>query len=47
MLGSADEIAGLIPGAQLTVLPRLRHYTPIEAPAPVAQAIAAVMARAT
>ncbi len=42
----SQEIASLIPGALLTVLPKVRHYTPIEAPAQVAQCIAAVMARA-
>lgn len=42
----SQEIAGLIPGALLTVLPDVRHYTPVEAPQAVAKCIAQVMARA-
>ena len=42
----SQEIARLIPGTQLNVLPDVRHYTPVEAPRAVAQCIARVMARA-
>jgi len=34
-----------IPGATLDILPDCRHFTPLQAPAPVAAAIAAVLAR--
>lgn len=42
----AEEIAKGLPNATLTVLPGLRHYTPIEAPKEVAAAISSVMQRA-
>lgn len=41
----AAEIAKGLPDATLTVLPGLRHYTPIEAPKEVAAAISSVMQR--
>lgn len=42
----AREVAGLIQGAQLTVLPKVKHFTPIEVPETIAGHIAAAMARA-
>ncbi len=42
----AQEIASLIPGTQVTVFPKVRHFTPIEIPQKVAEVIAACMARA-
>lgn len=41
----AEDIAWRLAGATLTVLSRLRHYTPIEAPGRVAAAIASAMQR--
>ena len=38
----AQEVAGLIKGAQLTVLPKVRHFTPIEVPEKIAACIVAV-----
>jgi 3-oxoadipate enol-lactonase len=38
----AQEVASLIKGAQLTVLPKVRHFTPIEVPEKIAACIAAV-----
>jgi 3-oxoadipate enol-lactonase len=43
----AQVAAQLLSGATLTVLPGLRHYTPIEAPEVVAGAIDAVIRRAS
>ena len=40
----SQAIAGGIKGAKLTVLPKVRHYTPIEAPREIAACIAQVMA---
>lgn len=42
----AQEIASLVPGTEVTVFPKVRHFTPIEIPQQVAQVIAACMARA-
>ncbi|HEX4327226.1 MAG TPA: alpha/beta fold hydrolase [Burkholderiales bacterium] len=38
----AQEIASLIKGAQITVLPKVRHFTPIEVPEKIAACIAAI-----
>lgn len=35
----AEELAGLIEGATLTILPKARHLTPIECPGPIAAQI--------
>lgn len=40
----AEEIARILPQAKLTVLKEVRHYSPIQAPAEVAQCIVSSMA---
>jgi 3-oxoadipate enol-lactonase len=42
----AEALAAAIPGAALTVLPGLRHFTPLEAPGSVAAQIASLAAGA-
>ena len=42
----AEAMAGAIPGAVLTVLPGVRHFTPLEAPGAVAERVAKLGARA-
>jgi pimeloyl-ACP methyl ester carboxylesterase len=39
------RLAGAIPGATLDVVPGVRHFTPEDAPRPIADAIGALLAR--